>query len=145
MKNAQREPVETEFRRGGMGDGDEAEFLGLFGSIRRVLVTTLAAVESRLELFSAEAKDLKVRAFSLAALGVALVFFVFMTIVCLVAGVMFLLWKTGLLVLIGFSLFFVAVAVVSFIAARKNLEKVPFGDSVDQLRKDRDLISEEFY
>ncbi len=134
--------MDEEFKRVAGDDGEEGDW-GLFGSIQRVVLTTLAALQSRLELFAVESKELKVRAFSLAALGIALVFFGLMTIFSLMATIVFLLWTQGLLVLIGFSIFFVVVAVGSFVVASRQLNKIPFGDSVDQLRKDRDLLSKE--
>ena len=143
MKSAEKESAE--FRSEEMDEGGNAEFLGLFGSIRHVVVTMLATLQSRLELFAVESKDLKVGAFSLAAWAIALVFLGFMALLFAIATLVFLFWEEALPVLIGLSIFFVVVAVGSFVAARNQLTKVPFGDSVDQLRKDRDLISEEFF
>jgi uncharacterized membrane protein YqjE len=142
MKTAEMESTETRRTRRAEKCG-EPEFLGLFGSIRRVLVTTLALCQSRIELIALELREEKQRALALIIWGIALAFLGLMTIVAIVATVVFLLWDNALAVLVGFSAFFLILAVGSFIAARNKLEKIPFGETIAQLRKDRESIAEE--
>lgn len=142
MKTAEMESTET--RRVRRAEkASEAESFGLFGSIRRVLATTLSLFQSRIELIALELREEKKRALSVVIWGVALAFLGLMTIVAIMGVVLFALWDNALAVLIGFSVFFVVLAVASFFAARNKLEKIPFGETVAQLRKDREAITEE--
>ena len=142
MKTAEMDPAEARrFKRS--EKNFEPEALGLFSSIKRVLGTALAMFQSRIELIAVELREEKRRALSVAAWGIALIFLSFMTAVAIMGVVVFLLWENALAILIGFSAFFIAAAVGSFFAVRSQLKKTPFGETVAQLKKDRELISEE--
>jgi len=141
MKTADMETEARRFRRA--EKTSQPEDLGLFGSIRSLLGTALAMFQSRIELIAVELREEKKRALAVVAWGVALVFLSFMTVVALMGTVVFLLWENALAVLVGFSAFFVASAVGSFLVIRNQLKKIPFGETVDQLKKDRELISGE--
>lgn len=144
MKTAEMEEIEARrFRRAEKSYQEEPESLGLFGSIQSFLGTTLAVIESRVELITLELKELKGRALSVVAWGMALVFLAFMTLISIMALVVFLLWDQAAAVLGGFSAFFIIAAIGSFLAAKNQLKKIPFGDTVDQLRKDREMVSKE--
>ncbi|MEO7678262.1 MAG: phage holin family protein [Verrucomicrobiota bacterium] len=121
----------------------ETTLAGWLGSIRKVVGTSFAMLETRIELFTIELKEAKTRIFALVAVGIALVFLVFLTLVAIMATVVFLLWSHALVVLIGFSVFFLVLATVSFLMARGQLQKLPFEETVGQLKKDRILISGE--
>ncbi|MEO7299658.1 MAG: phage holin family protein [Verrucomicrobiota bacterium] len=122
---------------------DEPEGSGLFGSVKRFLKTTLAVLQSRLELFTIELKELRGRALGLVAWGFTLVFLAFMILVAIMATVVFALWEQALPVLMGFSGFFLVAAIGSFLMAKNQLSKIPFGETVEQLRKDRELLTKE--
>ena len=119
------------------------ESTGLFGSIRQVLATTLAVFHSRVELFAIELKEAKIRALSVIICAYVLIFLSVMMLVALMGTVVFLFWDQALAVLIGFSVFFFIAAVGSFFAARKHFNKMPFGETVAQLKKDQELVSED--
>lgn len=140
MKTAEMDKTEARrFRRGEEYIEPEPE-AGLFGSIRHVLATTLAVFQSRVELIAVELKELKGRALAVVGWGVALIFLSFLTMVAIMATVVFLLWDQALAVLVGFSAFFLVAAIGSFLVAKGQLKKIPFGETVEQLRKDRELI-----
>lgn len=120
----------------------EPESFGLFGSIRRVVGTVLALAQSRIELIAFELREEKKRALSVFIRGVALVFLGFMSLVAIMLLVVFLLWENAFAVLVGFSAFFVVLAVGSFFAARSKLNAVPFGETVAQLRKDKGFLTD---
>lgn len=120
----------------------EPDSPGLFGSIRRVLGTVLALVQSRIELIAVELREEKKRALSVVIWGAVLVFLGFMSVIAIMAVVVFLLWENALAVLAGFSAFFLVLAVGSFFAARSKLEQVPLEETVAQLRKDREFVSD---
>jgi len=145
MKTAEMDPVETRearrFRR--VEKSNELESPGLFGSIRQMLVTMLALIQSRVELIAVELREEKKRALSLVIWGVVLAFLGFMSVISLMALVVFLFWENALAVMVGFSAFFLVLAAGSFFAAHSKLEKIPFEETVAQLRKDRESISEE--
>ena len=125
-------------------DEPESNANGLFGSILRVVGVTLAVFESRVELFTVELKELKGRALALIFWGFALLFLGFMTFVAIMGTVVFLLWNHAASVLAGFSGFFLVLAIGSFLMARSKLKKTPLNETVDQLRKDRELVEERF-
>lgn len=140
MKTVEMETADVRrVRRGERRPEPEAD-PGLFGSIRHVLGTTLAVFESRVELLMVELKEFKGRVVSLIFWGAALVFLGFLAVVAIMATVVFALWDQALAVLIGFSAFFLALAIGSFVAAKSKLSKIPFEETVDQLKKDRDLV-----
>lgn len=142
MKTAEMESTETRrIRRN--EKTSEPESFGLFGSIRRVAGTLLALMESRIELIALELREEKKRALSLIVRAVALGFLGLMFFVAIIGVVTFALWENALAVLAGFSVFFVVLAAGSFFLARSKMKKIPFGETVDQLRKDRETISEE--
>jgi uncharacterized membrane protein YqjE len=142
MKTAEMDPVETRrFRRA--EKVSEPESFGLFGSIRRALGTVLALVQSRVELIAVELREEKKRALSVVIWGVTLAFLGFMSVVALMGLVVFLLWENALAVLIGFSAFFLVLALGSLFAMRSKLGKIPFEETVAQLRKDRESVSKE--
>ena len=119
----------------------EPEQSGLFDSIKRVLATSLAAFESRIELLTLELKEVKGRAFGLIFWGATLVFLAFLTLVAIMGAVLFLMWENALQVLIGFSAFFLVAAIASFLVAQSKVKKIPFCETVDQLKKDRALAT----
>jgi uncharacterized membrane protein YqjE len=145
MKTAEVDPVEARetrrFRR--IEKSQELESLGLFGSIRRMLATMLALVQSRIELIAVELREEKKRALSLMIWGVMLAFLGFMSVIAIMALVVFLFWENAFAVLLGFSAFFLVLALGSFFAARGKLGKIPFEETVAQFRKDRDAISDD--
>ncbi|MEO6182887.1 MAG: phage holin family protein [Verrucomicrobiota bacterium] len=122
---------------------ENEESSGLFGSIRRALGTALALFQSRLELITLELREEKQRAMSVVGWGVALVFLSLMAVIAIMAVVVFLLWENALAVLIGFSAFFLVAALASFFVMSATLKKIPFGDTVAQLKKDRDMVTGE--
>lgn len=145
MKTDELEKVEA--RRSRRSDEiyeADSDASGLFGSIRRVLGVMLAVFESRVELIAVELSELKGRALAVIFWGIALVFLGFMTVVAIMATVVFLLWDQALAVLAGFSGFFLVLAIGSFLVARSKLKKLPFGETVAQLKKDRELVGDEF-
>jgi len=142
MKTVEMESMET--RRVRRAEKvSEPETSGLFGSIRRTVGTTVALIESRIELIALELREEKKRALSLIIWGAVLGFLSLIFVVAIIGLVTFLLWENALAVLVGFSVFFVVLAVASFFLARKKMKKIPFGETVDQLRKDRESIAEE--
>ena len=121
----------------------EPQPLGWFSSIQRLLETMFAMLQTRIELFTIELKEAKARLFALVGAVMALVFLSFMTLVAILVTVVFLLWDHALAVLIGCSVFFLVMAIGSFFVARSQLQKLPFEETVTQLKKDRALMPED--
>ena len=67
----------------------------------------------------------------------------FLTLVAIMATVVFAFWNQALGVLAGFSGFFLVLAVGSFFMAKSKLKKTPLDETISQLRKDRELVREQ--
>ena len=116
---------------------------GILGSLRRLLETSLAIVHTRLELVAVEFQEEKSRLAAIFIWAAILVFFGIMSVVALMVMTIFLFWENRLAVAIGFSVFFVAGATAAYFALRTKLKKppIPFAETIDQLRKDRQWLA----
>src|SRR3954468_7569243 len=98
MKTAEMDIAESRrFRRTEKTLKSEAriESPGLLGSVTRVLGTVLALAQSRIELIAVELREEKRRALALVVLGAMLAFMGFMSMVAIMALVVFLLWDNA--------------------------------------------------
>lgn len=117
---------------------------GLLGSIRKLLATLVAMVETRLHLLANEMHAEGVRLGQLLLLGVASVFFLALGFVLLTLFVIAMFWDTNRLLAIGgFAALYLAVGIVlaavarGRAVARTRLFEASFGE----LKKDRDRLS----
>ncbi|SRR6266404_2235753 len=116
---------------------------GLFAPFRRLLDTALAAVQNRLELFSVELKEEKVRLVELVLWTAAAVLFAVMALTVLTVAVVFLFWEGARgYVLAVLGLVYSTAAVWSFVKLRNKLKKeaLPFAESLSELKKDRSCL-----
>ncbi|MEP6663698.1 MAG: phage holin family protein [Verrucomicrobiota bacterium] len=135
-ESVHRQPeAETHFKDAGSD--------GLFGSLQSMLVALLSVLANRVELFAVEFQEARLRALFILGWSVALIFFSFFGVITLVCLLVFFLAQQGFVVLITASVFFSLAAVACFCVARNKLKVLPFAETVNQLRKDREMASGE--
>ena len=114
---------------------------GIFGSVRRVIDTTLAILQNRLELIAVELGEEKSRAISVLVWGALLIFFAFMTVIALTATIVFLLWEHALYALAGFTALYLIGAIASMLIVKGKIKNPPpFAETIAQLKKDREWL-----
>ena len=117
---------------------------GLLSSIRKLLTTLVAVVETRLHLFANEFHAEGRRIGQLLLLGVASVFFIALGFVLLTLLVIVMFWDTNRLLAIGgFAVFYIVVGSVLAAVARGHATARTrlFEASLGELKKDRDRLS----
>jgi uncharacterized membrane protein YqjE len=116
---------------------------GVFNSVRALLVTGLALIQNRVELFGVEVEEQKARLVrSLVLAGVAI--FLANTAVLVVTATIVLLVPDGARVgvLIGMCVVYVVAAVIAFQLLRKEMASAPppFRGTISELKKDCDWL-----
>ena len=116
---------------------------GILNSLRQFADGLLGSVHDRLELFSIELQEEKLRAFRILILINAAIFCAFLALIFISMVVVYLFWDTArLYVLISFAIFYsaafagVVIALKKFIAAQPK----PFEATRHELTADRDAL-----
>lgn len=118
---------------------------GLLSSIRQLIVTLVAIVQTRLQLFANEVHAEGQRLAQMLLLGMAAVFFLACGILLLTFLVIAMYWDTNRLLAIGgFALLYIAVGAGFALAARARAAQGSrlFEASLGELQKDRDRLSD---
>jgi len=117
---------------------------GLFRSARRVLSTTLAVAENRLELFLVELREERFRILNALLLVGALVAVGFLALIMVTLTLVVAFWDTArLTVLITLSLLYLATTAAIFWQLKLRISHWPtFQDSLAELKKDRSCLDE---
>lgn len=108
---------------------------------RRTFSTLLGAVENRAELFALEFEEENTRLLKVVMFGVGGMFLAMMTILLVTALVIFMVpeeyrgWAA-----LGFSVLYCAGAAACVLAVKKLLKKTPFTESLNQIKKDAELL-----
>ena len=114
---------------------------GLRTLARRLGRTALGALENRGELLAVEWQEEKGRLIQLLILTVGLMFLALMGLMLLTATIIFLFPENlRLFVAAGFTVLYLAGAGVVFFLLKGLLQKEPFAESLNQIRKDRELL-----
>lgn len=113
---------------------------GLLDSLRRLCDRVLALAQNRIALFGVELEEQKTRLVRVMIFGAAAVFLVNLAAGMTVATIVILVgeeWRTA--ALIGFSLVFIAAAVVAVLLLRKEIRSAPppFHGTLSEMQKDR--------
>jgi uncharacterized membrane protein YqjE len=116
---------------------------GLFTSIRRMFDNAVGAVHSRLELVVVELQEERERAVNVLIWSGVLLFLVFMAIVAFTFCVILALWQYAVWVGLSFGVFYLIAAAIVASVVRNRLKTPMFGESMNQLRKDREWLSPE--
>ena len=123
--------------------GVEPHSPGMFDSMRRLLDHALGAFQNRVELLAVEFREEKVNVVELFIYVAAALFFAMMTVIVLTATVILLfsaehrIYAAG-----GFSVVYLIGAIWSFMALKSRLKQtgVPFSESINELKKDREWL-----
>jgi len=126
--------------------GAEHPTPGLFDSLRRLLDQALGAFQNRVELLAVELKEEKTNVVQLFIYVALALFFAMMTVIVLTATVILLfsaehrIYAAG-----GFSVIYLIGAIWSFVALKSRLKQtgVPFSESLNELKKDREWLKPE--
>lgn len=108
---------------------------------RRTAATLLGAVENRAELFAVEAEEEASRTMCLVVSGIAALFFGMMMVLLLTATIIFLVPEEDRLwAAVGFTVFYLAGTVGALLWLKNLLKRVPFAESLRQIKKDAELL-----
>jgi uncharacterized membrane protein YqjE len=108
---------------------------------RRTLTTGLGALENRAELFMVEVEEEEARLIKLIAFGIGALFLALMAMMLLTGTIIFLVpedkrvWAA-----LGFTVLYAAGTVGAIFALKSQLKRIPFAESLRQIRKDRALL-----
>ncbi|MDQ6630220.1 MAG: phage holin family protein [Verrucomicrobiota bacterium] len=110
---------------------------GMFGSLRRLLETSVAIVQNRVELVAVELREEKSRAIGIIIWAAVLIFTSFMALVAIMLTLVFLFREQAVYILGGFSLLYLIGAVTAFLMLKAKTKTPPFSETIVQLKKDR--------
>jgi uncharacterized membrane protein YqjE len=116
---------------------------GILNSLRQFADGLLGSVYDRLELFSIELQEEKLRIFRILILINAAIFSAFLALIFISLVIVYLFWDTARLgVLSGFAVFYSAAFAVVVVALKKFLasQPKPFEITRQELAADRDAL-----
>jgi uncharacterized membrane protein YqjE len=117
------------------------EITGLGTLVNRLGRTALGALENRGELLAVEWQEEKGHLIELVVLAVALLFLGMLGMLALSATIIFLFPpEYRVYAAAGFTVLYLAGAVVVFFSMKSLLKHEPFSESLKQIRKDRTLL-----
>ncbi|HYG21196.1 MAG TPA: phage holin family protein [Verrucomicrobiae bacterium] len=114
---------------------------GLSTLVRKTMATGLGALQNRGELFMVELQEEKARLIQLIIRGVLAVFLSIMTALLVTGAVIFVvpeeyrLWAVG-----GFAVLYLAGTIWAVMSLKALLKRVPFGDTLNEFKKDSELM-----
>ncbi|HWD20883.1 MAG TPA: phage holin family protein [Verrucomicrobiae bacterium] len=110
---------------------------GLMNSLRRLLETFVAILESRVELAGVEWREERARAIVIVILALALAFAGAMFAVILTTLLLVLFWSHAIWALSSFALFYALAGLATWRVMQSFLKKPFFAETISQLKKDR--------
>jgi uncharacterized membrane protein YqjE len=108
---------------------------------RKTLTTGLGALENRAELFMVEVEEEEARLIKLIVFGMGALFLALMTMMLLTGTILFIvpeehrLWAA-----LGFTVLYLGGTIAAIFALKAQLKRIPFAESLRQIRKDRELL-----
>jgi len=108
---------------------------------RRTVATCLGAFQNRAELFAVEFEEENDRLLRLVIFGVTALFLGFMTLMLLTATIIFSFPQADrIYAALGFGVLYLAGTVGVVFTIKGLLKKVPFAESLNQIKKDAELL-----
>lgn len=123
--------------------GESPPPAGILESLRRLGRSGLAVLHNRVELFSVELEEQKVRLVRVLILAGAVIFLGNTALLTVSAAIVMLAGeKVREAVLIGLCVFYILATLAAFLALRKELRSAPppFRDTMAELKKDTDWL-----
>lgn len=117
--------------------------VGIIHSVRKMFDDGLAAAQNRVELFGLELQEEKWRFIEAVVLVLGAFFLAMMAVLLLTATILFSFrGETRVYVAAGLSALYGAGALWAYLWVKKRLKNdpLPFADSAEQLRKDREWL-----
>jgi len=116
---------------------------GLFQSLRKILDTGAGALQNRVELFAVELKEEKHNLLTL-IVWISVALFLAMMAIIVITGTVLLMFdgERRLYAAAGFCVVYLAGALGAFLNVKKRLRQtsLPFSDTIDEMRKDREWL-----
>jgi uncharacterized membrane protein YqjE len=118
---------------------DEIPTLGRLA--RRTAATFLGALQNRAELLAVEFEEEHDRMLKLVLFGISALFFAMLSILLVTATIIFLVPEAyRVYAALGFAVLYLLAAVAAIFAVKGLLKKKPFAESLDQFKKDAELL-----
>lgn len=124
--------------------GDPPLPAGILASLRRLTQTGIAVVHTRIQLFSVEVEEQKVRVVRLLMLAGLTIFLANTALLAVSATIVVLVGDEARpAVLIALSVIYVGSAVWAFFALRKEIRSAPppFEETISELKKDTEWLN----
>lgn len=119
--------------------GEQIPTLGRL--LRRTVSTCLGALQNRAELLAVEFEEENDRMLRLVIFGVIGLFCAMMSVLLITAMIIFLFPdQYRIYAALGFAVLYGAGAAAAALTLKGLLKRTPFGESLDQLRKDAELL-----
>jgi uncharacterized membrane protein YqjE len=108
---------------------------------RRTLATFLGALQNRAELLAVEFEEEHDRMLKLVLFGVSALFLAMLTIILVTATIIFSVPQDyRIYAALAFAVLYLLGTVASIFVVKGLLQKTPFADSLDQFKKDAELL-----
>jgi len=108
---------------------------------RRTAATCLGALENRAELFVVEFQEENDRLLKLVLCGVGALFLAMMTVLLVTGIIIFVVPENSrVYAALGFAVLYFLGAVASVLAIKGLLKHAPFAESLNQIKKDSELL-----
>lgn len=124
--------------------GDEPPRSGIFASLRSICDSGIALLQNRVELFSVELEEQKIRLVRLLALVAAAVFLANTAVLAITVTIIVVVGNRARVpVLIGLCVLYSGAAVAAFLALRKELKEgpEPFEGTISEIKRDREWLN----
>lgn len=122
-----------------MAEGESST--GLFDSIRNLVATSVAIIQTRLEILSTEVEEEKIRIAQLLMFAALSFFFLSLGVVFLALLLVVLFWDTNRVAVLGsLAGIFLAAGVISWLAYRTKTKSKIFATSISELAQDRNQL-----
>ena len=109
---------------------------------RRTLATAVGALENRAELFTVEFEEENDRLLKLVIFAISALFLAMMGLLLVTGTIIFLVAEPyRVYVAIGFAVLYLGGAVAAIVTIKNLLKRAPFGESLNQIKKDAELLS----
>jgi uncharacterized membrane protein YqjE len=109
--------------------------------VRRTSATLLGAFQNRAELLAVELEEENDRLLKLVLFGVGALFLGMMTVLLLTGMIIFLVPPDyRVYAALGFTVLYLAGTIGSVLAAKGLLKRIPFSESLNQIKKDAELL-----